>query len=130
MEGSGSVQIITDPDLRGPKTYGSGTLLQGQDETLAVQGWGQIPSPWLDKVDSGIGCQLYTVQVFQSTLESTSGEVIVKSARGPVHHAFLWIRQGKAHQHAAYIDILSMWFWLEAPALQEEAQSPGSIDML
>jgi hypothetical protein len=30
MEGSGSVEIITDPDPRGPKTYGfgSGTLPQ------------------------------------------------------------------------------------------------------
>ncbi len=27
MEGSGSVQIITDSDLGGPKTYGSGTLV-------------------------------------------------------------------------------------------------------
>ncbi len=29
MEGSGSVQIITDPDLGCPKTYGSGTLVVG-----------------------------------------------------------------------------------------------------
>ncbi len=27
MKGSGSVKIIMDPDPRGPKIYGSGTLL-------------------------------------------------------------------------------------------------------
>jgi hypothetical protein len=32
------------------------------------------------------------VHVLESTLESTSGEVIVNYGMGPIHHVFLWIR--------------------------------------
>jgi hypothetical protein len=34
MEGSGSVQIITDPDPKGPKTYGSGTLSESKNDMV------------------------------------------------------------------------------------------------
>jgi hypothetical protein len=39
MQGSGSVQIITDPELGGPKTKGSGstTLLEGMRKTFLTE---------------------------------------------------------------------------------------------
>jgi hypothetical protein len=40
FSGCQDVQVPSDSDLGGPKTYGSGTLLQGQDKTPAVQGLG------------------------------------------------------------------------------------------
>jgi hypothetical protein len=46
MDGSGSVQIITDPGPGGPKTYGSGTLV-GRKIKGASEEAGGLSRMWI-----------------------------------------------------------------------------------